>query len=38
VLLYLDGCPNHQAVRELVERIAAETGIEADLRAALRTS
>ena len=31
-LLYFDGCSNHQAMRELVERIATKAGIEADLR------
>jgi hypothetical protein len=31
-ILYFDGCPNHQAARELVERIAAEEGIVPALR------
>lgn len=31
-ILYFDGCPNHQAARELVERIAAEEGILPALR------
>ncbi|HEU5372999.1 MAG TPA: hypothetical protein VFU51_11485 [Gaiellaceae bacterium] len=31
-LLYFDGCPNHRAARELVERLAAVTGTELDLR------
>ena len=31
-ILYFDGCPNHQAARELVERVAAEEGIVPALR------
>jgi hypothetical protein len=31
-ILYFDGCPNHQAARELVERMAAEEGIVPALR------
>lgn len=31
-LLYFEGCPNHRAARELVERVAAERGLELDLR------
>lgn len=31
-ILYFDGCPNHQAARELVERIADEEGIVPKLR------
>ena len=31
-LLYFEGCPNVEAVRALVERVAAELGITADLR------
>jgi len=27
-ILYLDGCPNHEAARALVERIAAELRVE----------
>lgn len=31
-LLYFEGCPNHDLARELVERVAAEEGIELDLK------
>lgn len=31
-ILYFEGCPNHHAARELVERIATEEGLEVDLR------
>jgi hypothetical protein len=31
-LLYFPGCPHHDAARELVEQIAAEAGIDANLR------
>lgn len=31
-LLYFEGCPNFEAARELVERVAAEEGVEHDLR------
>jgi hypothetical protein len=31
-LLYFEGCPNHDAARELVERVAGEGGVEIDLR------
>lgn len=37
-ILYFDGCPNHQATRELVERIAAEEGIVPALRLVRVTS
>ena len=30
-LLYFDGCPNQEAARALVERIATELAIEADM-------
>ena len=28
-ILYFDGCPNHEATRELVERVAAELDVDA---------
>jgi hypothetical protein len=28
-ILYFDGCPNHEATRELVERVAAEFAVRA---------
>lgn len=28
-ILYFDGCPNHEAAKELVERVAAEAGVAA---------
>lgn len=31
-LLYFDGCPNHSATRELVERVATELGVELEMR------
>jgi predicted RNA-binding protein with PIN domain len=31
-ILFFEGCPNHEGARELVERVAAELGIEPDLR------
>jgi hypothetical protein len=31
-LLYFEGCPNHHAARQLVERIAIEEGAVADVR------
>jgi hypothetical protein len=31
-LLYFEGCPNHEAARELVERVAAEEGIEINVK------
>lgn len=31
-ILYFDGCPNHRAALALVERVAAELGVEPDLR------
>ena len=31
-LVYFPGCPHHDATRELVERIADEAGIDANLR------
>jgi predicted RNA-binding protein with PIN domain len=37
-LLYFEGCPNHEVARELVERVAAEAGVEIDLRLTVVTS
>ena len=31
-LLHFDGCPNYSATRELVERVAAELGVEVEMR------
>lgn len=31
-LLYFEGCPNHEAARELVERVAGQAGAELNLR------
>src|SRR5438105_277959 len=31
-LLYFEGCPNHQPVRELVERVRRQLGIAPELR------
>ena len=31
-LLYFQGCPNHERARELVEHVAAQVGVEIDLR------
>ena len=31
-LLYFEGCPNHIAARELIERISAEEAIDPELR------
>ena len=31
-ILYFDGCPNHDAARELVERVSAELGFHPDVR------
>lgn len=31
-LLYFEGCPHSEATRELVERVAAQGGVEVDLR------
>jgi len=31
-ILYFEGCPNHQGARELVERVAADLGIEPEVR------
>jgi hypothetical protein len=31
-LLYFEGCPNHEEARELVERVAAQAGVELSLR------
>jgi hypothetical protein len=31
-LLYFEGCPNHEATRELIERIAAEETIAPEIR------
>lgn len=33
-ILYFENCPNHEGTRALVERIAAELRVEADLRVA----
>ena len=30
-ILYFDGCPNHQAARVLVERVAAELRVEPEI-------
>src|SRR5215831_3467437 len=30
-ILYLDGCPNHEPARELVEQVAAELGLQAEI-------
>lgn len=30
-ILYFDGCPNHEAARALVERVAAELRVDAEL-------
>lgn len=30
-LLYFEGCPNHGATRELVQRVAVEDGLDIDL-------
>lgn len=30
-ILYFDGCPNHETARELVERIAAEVDVTAEI-------
>jgi len=30
-ILYLDGCPNHEAARALVERVAGELGLEPEI-------
>jgi hypothetical protein len=31
-LLYFEGCPNHEEAGELVERVAAQAGVELSLR------
>ncbi len=31
-ILYFEDCPNHQGARELVERVAADLGIEPEVR------
>jgi hypothetical protein len=31
-ILYFDGCPNYLAVRDLVERLNAEGGVDAEIR------
>ena len=31
-LLYFDGCPNHERARAAVERVAADVGVEVDIR------
>jgi hypothetical protein len=30
-ILYFDGCPNHEPAHELVEQVAAELGLEAEI-------
>ena len=30
-ILYFDGCPNHEPARELVEQVAAELGLHAEI-------
>ena len=30
-ILYFEGCPNHEGTRGLVERIAAEVGVDAEI-------
>jgi hypothetical protein len=30
-ILYFDGCPNHEPARELVEQVAAELGLQAEI-------
>jgi hypothetical protein len=37
-LLYFEGCPNHEATLELVERIAVEEAIDPELRLVAVTS
>jgi hypothetical protein len=31
-ILYFDGCPNHEAALALVEKVAAQLGLDADVR------
>jgi hypothetical protein len=31
-ILYFDGCPNYMAVRDLVERVSAEAGVDPEIR------
>jgi hypothetical protein len=31
-ILYFDGCPNHEGALALVNKVAAELGVEADIR------
>ncbi len=31
-ILYFDGCPNHQAALALVEKVAAQLGLDAEVR------
>ena len=31
-ILFFEGCPNHEAARELVERVSAELGVHPDVR------
>lgn len=31
-ILYFDGCPNHEAARELVDRVSRELGLQPELR------
>jgi hypothetical protein len=31
-ILYFDGCPNHEGALALVEKVAGEIGVEADIR------
>ena len=30
-ILYFDGCPNHEPAQELVEQVAAELGLQAEI-------
>ena len=30
-ILYFDGCPNHEPARDLVEQVAAELGLQAEI-------
>ncbi len=31
-ILYFDGCPNHEAAQEMVERVSGELGLEPQMR------
>jgi hypothetical protein len=37
-LLYFEGCPSHEAARELIERIAVEEAIDSEVRLVAVTS